>query len=55
MEEVVKQIDHAIETYKEDKQKFIKIMEKRYGKYTPRLEKQKEYLIVKELKKVQNG
>lgn len=55
MEEVVKQIDHAIETYKEDKQKFIKIMEKRYGKYTPRLEKQKEHIRGNKEQHLQEG
>jgi hypothetical protein len=44
IEETVKNLEHAIELYKKDREKFIKVMEKRYGKYTPNLEKQKKYL-----------
>jgi hypothetical protein len=43
IEDTVNNLKHAIETYKQDKEKFIKVMEKRYGKYTPNLEKQKKY------------
>lgn len=43
IEETVNNLKHAIETFEEDRKKFIKVMEKRYGKYTPNLEKQKKY------------
>lgn len=43
IEETVKNLERAIKSYDDDTLKFIKVMEKRYGKYTPNLEKQKKY------------
>lgn len=44
IEETIKNLRHAMHTFELDREKFIKVMEKRYGKYTPNLEKQNKYL-----------
>jgi len=44
IEETVKNLEHAISLFEADRVKFIKVMEKRYGKYTPNLEKQKKHI-----------
>lgn len=43
IEETVKNLEQGIASYAKDREKFIKVMERRYGKYTPNLEKQKKY------------
>lgn len=39
MEDIVKRAERVINLYRQDKEKFIQVMIKRYGKYTPRMEK----------------